>query len=391
MERLAFGENSKYSALEASIHLNRYLSAKQFALGRDVLDIACGEGYGSFLLGQWGAKSVLGVDISEESISKAEEKFGSKSVRFIESPAESVLELVGGKKFDLIVSFETIEHVTNPIKFLENIKSLLSQNGILLLSCPNDYWYYEDGGSNPFHLHRWNAWEFRKFSENILGPALWAYGTFSIGFGTYVENGGLRILSDMDTQDAMMSFRSIENSLFTHMEADSAPSSDSVAYFLGIWGSSISFETYVGYPVSMNLTKYMQFKNKYVNSIDEALKEKDSLYENEHDLVVSLEKKLLCKDEELEKIRGELLGMNQLSITIRQQGIRGRILEEENELLRRRCGHLQWVSEEAEKKLSTVPWRIVRLWKKIRPLIPRFILNSALKSHRRLFDGRGSQ
>ena len=54
-------------------HLHRYMLAAKFAEGKTVLDIACGEGYGTYILSQV-AKSVIGVDISKETIAAAKEK-----------------------------------------------------------------------------------------------------------------------------------------------------------------------------------------------------------------------------------------------------------------------------------------------------------------------------
>ena len=76
IERLTFDGSAPYSALEAAIHLNRYLVVRGLCRGRRVLDIACGEGYGSFLMTDvWGASSVAGVDISHEAIDNARRLF----------------------------------------------------------------------------------------------------------------------------------------------------------------------------------------------------------------------------------------------------------------------------------------------------------------------------
>lgn len=70
MERLNFGGMEAYNAVEACIHLNRYAMAKSFCTGKRVLDAACGEGYGSFLMKKWGASEVFGIDIDCETIKK---------------------------------------------------------------------------------------------------------------------------------------------------------------------------------------------------------------------------------------------------------------------------------------------------------------------------------
>ena len=50
IERLDFGKETLYNATEATIHLSRYLMVKPYVAGKRVLDVACGEGYGSYLM-----------------------------------------------------------------------------------------------------------------------------------------------------------------------------------------------------------------------------------------------------------------------------------------------------------------------------------------------------
>ncbi|MFR1593624.1 MAG: class I SAM-dependent methyltransferase, partial [Christensenellales bacterium] len=68
IERLDFSGKGKYSAVEATIHLNRYAMARPYVAGKRVLDVASGEGYGSFLLRRWGAESVEGIDVDEQTV-----------------------------------------------------------------------------------------------------------------------------------------------------------------------------------------------------------------------------------------------------------------------------------------------------------------------------------
>ena len=92
MERLDFSDESKYSAIEASIHLNRYLSAKKFIKGKKVLDVACGEGYGTYLLKKWGAAKVTGVDISKEALFVARDKFVDKGIKKSANKSQAEIE-----------------------------------------------------------------------------------------------------------------------------------------------------------------------------------------------------------------------------------------------------------------------------------------------------------
>ena len=60
-ERLQFGSEMAYNAMDAAEHLARYAMLRSICVGKRVLDVACGEGYGSYLLAQWGAASVTAV------------------------------------------------------------------------------------------------------------------------------------------------------------------------------------------------------------------------------------------------------------------------------------------------------------------------------------------
>ena len=102
IERLTFTDNEfKYNPLETSIHVVRYQIAKKIVQNKKVLDIACGEGYGSWLLKKWGAKLVLGIDIDPDAITHANEKFSSDGISFLCSSAEKI-DIQ--EKFDLIIS-----------------------------------------------------------------------------------------------------------------------------------------------------------------------------------------------------------------------------------------------------------------------------------------------
>jgi 2-polyprenyl-3-methyl-5-hydroxy-6-metoxy-1,4-benzoquinol methylase len=119
------------SLLDAE-HRERYLFAAKYAKGKSVLDIACGSGYGSQLLYEGGAASVTGVDLSEEAIAYATDHY-SQRIKFITDNAENFQSGC----YDLIVSFETLEHLDERDKFLDNLHAMLKENGLLIISTPN--------------------------------------------------------------------------------------------------------------------------------------------------------------------------------------------------------------------------------------------------------------
>ena len=131
-------------------HLHRYALALEYAKGKNVLDIASGEGYGANLLSQV-AKSVTGVDISEEAINHAKQKYVKNNLSFIQGSADSIP--CETNIFDLVVSFETIEHHDKHIEMLQEIKRVLKPEGVLILSSPDKTNYTDiPRYQNPFHV-----------------------------------------------------------------------------------------------------------------------------------------------------------------------------------------------------------------------------------------------
>lgn len=116
-------------------HMSRYIFANQFVKDKIVLDIACGVGYGSSYLLNTGASKVIGIDISQEAINYAKKQYQNEIIQFLQGDATNIpLE---NATIDVIVSFETIEHLRNQEKFLSEIKRVLKQNGLLIISSPN--------------------------------------------------------------------------------------------------------------------------------------------------------------------------------------------------------------------------------------------------------------
>jgi GT2 family glycosyltransferase/ubiquinone/menaquinone biosynthesis C-methylase UbiE len=137
-------------------HLHRYNSVLPFVKNKVVLDIACGEGYGAALFAKT-AKTVTGVDISEECILHANRKYNSKEYPNLNFKKGSVIEIpVENNSFDVVVSFETIEHVSedDQKQFLSEVKRILKKGGVFIISTPDEENYskrYEH--KNEFHLH----------------------------------------------------------------------------------------------------------------------------------------------------------------------------------------------------------------------------------------------
>jgi 2-polyprenyl-3-methyl-5-hydroxy-6-metoxy-1,4-benzoquinol methylase len=133
-------------------HWHRYAFAMNLARGKRVLDAACGEGYGSALLAEQAA-SVLGLDIDPASVQHASDRYaaGRPSLEYRVADV-TALELPPAS-FDLIVSFETLEHVEAQEQMLAGFARLLKPDGLLLISSPDKATYSDaQGHANPFHV-----------------------------------------------------------------------------------------------------------------------------------------------------------------------------------------------------------------------------------------------
>jgi SAM-dependent methyltransferase len=134
-------------------HLARYRFAAQFAQGRRVLDAACGEGYGTAMLAGAGAREAVGIDIDESTVDHARTRYGLRFERadVAELPFED-------GSFELVVSFETLEHVPDAAQAIGEFRRVLSDDGLLIASTPNSDRYLVD---NEFHTREFTEDEFR--------------------------------------------------------------------------------------------------------------------------------------------------------------------------------------------------------------------------------------
>ncbi len=140
-------------------HKIRYDLACNYVESKHVLDIACGCGYGSLLLAEVGkAKSVLGVDIDNGSIRYGKHKFPHKNIT---RETGDALKYQTENRFDVVVSFETIEHLPDVSLFLQNIKRSLIPGGIFLVSTPIVL-NTRTKCDNPYHQIEWSFDDFHK-------------------------------------------------------------------------------------------------------------------------------------------------------------------------------------------------------------------------------------
>ena len=154
-------------------HWHRYHFAARWTGGKRVLDVACGEGYGSALLARTASK-VTGVDIAADAVERARSTYALSNLAFECASCERLP--FPDASFDVAVSFETIEHIEAQAAFLDELARVLAPEGVLILSSPNRAEYSDARGfTNPFHVKELYRDELAKLVEARF-PFLSWYG-----------------------------------------------------------------------------------------------------------------------------------------------------------------------------------------------------------------------
>lgn len=151
-------------------HVARYLFAAPHVGGKRVLDIASGTGYGAAMLARNGARSVVGVDRSAEAAAFAAHHYG-RDVHFVCADIREIPFVRGS--FDVVTSFETIEHISDHERFLDECRRVLAPGGLFICSSPNKRAYSlgRRRPINPYHVREFTAAEFRRLlAAGIGGP-----------------------------------------------------------------------------------------------------------------------------------------------------------------------------------------------------------------------------
>lgn len=164
-EMLVTGERFMPEANDAELeleHFERYYSACRFVKDKVVLDAASGEGYGSHMLAKY-AKKVTGVDLSQEAVDNAKKKYTDRDNLTYMQGSVADLSFMETASIDVVVSFETIEHVPADVQtaFIKEIKRVLKADGLLIMSSPNKKEYSDRYDfHNVFHVHELYVDEF---------------------------------------------------------------------------------------------------------------------------------------------------------------------------------------------------------------------------------------
>jgi SAM-dependent methyltransferase len=139
-------------------HYHRYLFARTLCRGLDVVDVACGEGYGAAQIAQT-ARSVIGVDCALTAVRSAARNFRRPNLGYAQADARAMP--LPDACVDAVVSFETIEHFDRQEDFVAEMRRVLRPGGICIVSTPDREIYSgQNPGANPFHVKELSRPEF---------------------------------------------------------------------------------------------------------------------------------------------------------------------------------------------------------------------------------------
>ena len=394
MERLHFKDDEAYSAIEGAVHVARYSVTKNACKGLRVLDIACGEGYGSYLMAaKWGAERALGVDISQEAITSARKYHSAPNIQFEPISVYDLNKLVEPGSIDLNVSLETIEHLDNVPEFLRQIRRAGAANATFIISCPNDYHYYpEEGTGNPYHFRKYHSQEFIDLVSSELGPCMKTlWGTPVAGFST-IKTSELESKSGHSIQDVLST---VDVATAIALPPEDSLTSENCSYFVGVWGAKTNaIEDYslVFYPTAMR-SSAIAVRQQQVEELSDTVR---SLYDRIDALIyeVNESRNAAQRADEIKK-ENRRLGLRLQALVAENELVRDRIwragitnqpLNEDHNLLMPERDLLirdyQALRQEHERMLAAVPWRAVAIYRRVGAIIPKPLLRTAAK----LFD-----
>ncbi len=154
----------KETPLMIARHFSAYRFIKDYTSNKHVLDIGCGEGYGTYYLSEF-ARGTVGIDYDDSIINYAKDKYRKENLEFHCYNIEDLHNFA--KKFNVICSFQVIEHLHDADKFLEDLKVLLDDNGVFICSTPNrlDASPHSETPFNKFHAREYGFLEFKGLIE----------------------------------------------------------------------------------------------------------------------------------------------------------------------------------------------------------------------------------
>ena len=171
-------------------HLTRYESASEIVKNKTVLDIASGSGYGTKMLANH-ARFVYGVDVNSKAVEYSRQEFGASNIEYLVGDGQKIP--LDDNSVEVVTTFETIEHIKDYEKFLDEIVRVMRDDGVAVVSTPNDLEFAE---GNHFHLHEFEYEELYNLLKKrfrYIDPYFQATSKFvAVGSSDFFEEEGLK-------------------------------------------------------------------------------------------------------------------------------------------------------------------------------------------------------
>lgn len=146
------------------MHAASYDFAATYCRGGRVLDLGCGSGYGTFRIAGV-AEAVTGVDVAEDAVAFARARYSRPNLSFLPIVPGGRLPFPDDS-FDVVLSFQVIEHVHDVRGYLEEARRVLRPEGVMIIITP-DRKHRLLPGQKP-----WNRWHLREYSVAGLADAV---------------------------------------------------------------------------------------------------------------------------------------------------------------------------------------------------------------------------
>lgn len=264
-------------------HINRYQFASFFVAGKDVLDLACGVGYGSNYLMTQRPKSVIGLDISKEAINFARCHYNNADLQFL---VDDVTHLpFNDKSFDVAIAFEIIEHVENCSICVAEVKRILRPNGVFIISTPRR----KETLRSAFHVHEFDFDEFKILLDSQFDAVkFYAQNNFHISM----------VYDQIELKDTFGDIMNIKN--LPLRECD---------YFIAVCGKVKSYPRQVavfnddGY--ISNIEKDVNILHRHIQEKEDRIRHLEGKIDNLEEVIDKILQVRLCRkvDEVLRRMR----------------------------------------------------------------------------------------
>jgi GT2 family glycosyltransferase/SAM-dependent methyltransferase/glycosyltransferase involved in cell wall biosynthesis len=298
-------------------HLQRYLSVLPLVKGKRVLDLACGEGYGSAILSETAAE-VVGVDVSQEAIDHATAQYAGAGKQLTFHCGGATDTGLHEGRFDVVVSFETIEHLTEQSAMLREIRRVLKPDGVFIVSSPNRPIYSRGGEyKNEFHLREL---DFVEFDSLLRG-----YFPSIIYYGQRLVTGSLVFPLTLDISQMQILWDDFPSSAQTSRDS---PSLQDPTFFVAVCAAEAKL--LLKLPPSLALPKSDDLFKKYIGFADWA-KKQDERIDNAKALNASLRQQIEKADALTTVLQSRL---RDLDAEIVRRGEWGQQLDRELEVAR---------------------------------------------------------